>query len=55
MSTDALVCEEGNLVFNPSGDGKPKEKVEDRNNMFMFAHSHQDPSCRDFGCTGASC
>ena len=25
MSMDALMCEEGNLVFNPGGDGKPVE------------------------------
>lgn len=25
MSIDALVCEEGNLVLNPGGDGKPVE------------------------------
>lgn len=24
-SIDALVCEEGNIIFNPGGDGEPVE------------------------------
>jgi len=44
---DAQMCEEGNLVLNPGGDGEQVELVENGGNVLMFPHSHQDPSCTE--------
>jgi len=46
-SMDALMCEEGNLVLNPGGDGEQVELVENGGNVLMFPHSHQHPSCTE--------
>jgi len=39
-----LVCEEIDFILNPGGDGKPVECLKDGCYMFIFTHSHQDPS-----------
>lgn len=41
---DALVCEERDLVFDPGGNRKPVQRVEDGGDVLVFAYSHQDPS-----------
>ncbi len=40
---DALVSEEGDLVFNSEWDREPVEGFEDGGDMVVFAHPHQDP------------
>ena len=37
------MSEEGDLEFNPGGDGEPVKCVKDGRDMFKFSHSHQDP------------
>jgi hypothetical protein len=43
MSVDALVGEEGDLVFNFECDREPVKGFEDGGDVFKFAHPHQDP------------
>ena len=43
MSVDALVGEEGDLVFNSECDGEPVKGFQDGGDVVIFAHPHQDP------------
>ena len=40
----ALVGEEADFVLDPGGDGQPVQGVEYGCDVFIFPHSHQDPS-----------
>ena len=42
ITIEALVSDEGDLVFRPECDGEPVEWTEDGSNMVVFAYSHQD-------------
>ena len=43
MSVDALVGEEGDLVFYSECDRETLKGFEDGGDGFIFAHPHQDP------------
>ena len=43
LSVNALVGEEGDLIFNPEWDREPVERFEDGGDVVEFAHPHQDP------------
>ncbi len=44
IAIDALTCEESDFVLNPGGDREPVKSMADRRDVFMFSHSHQDPT-----------
>ncbi len=44
IAMDTLIGEENDFVFNPIGDREPVKSMQDKHNVFLFLHSHQDPS-----------